>query len=387
MQALDAWLRREKGVELTAASRDLILEALEACRFPDLSAAHPALRSLRRPSVEVRMNANDDAVEGIEVTDGASENGGSMEVPDLNERLWLACQLGDEEVVDSAIADGAQVNGADETGWSALHFAASANQIAVIQTLLMDKGADAEAQDNAGVTPLMVAAISGFTLATEQLLVVGESSANAHETTHGLTALHLAAANNHFDTAVVLYLHGGDMFAEDFYGRTPEMSARFKGHNETAEKLALLAHSDADMRASRREAQRQVLSEREREIARAAGFPCDGPVASCSLRSQGAAGFSLLQRLNPSKYHVGLPGMPRLDSIKATGPRMDPFICLPDDTVTKGKFEWLPEQPVNTTTGGPNGPLWSYNMPREFELEARALFKHYVEVEERPNCG
>ena len=95
----------------------------------------------------------------------------------------------------------------------------------------------------------------------------------------------------------------------------------------------------------------------------------------------------MLQRLNPSKYHVGLPGMPRLDSIKATGPRMDPFICLPDDTVTKGKFEWLPEQPVNTTTGGPNGPLWSYNMPREFELEARALFKHYVEVEERPNCG
>jgi hypothetical protein len=160
-----------------------------------------------------------------------------------------------------------------------------------------------------------------------------------------------------------------------------------QGYVATAKRIAVLQHCDEEARAAQREVQRADLSDSERAIARAAGFPVGLPPTPCRLRSEGSAGIQLLLRLNPSKYHLGLPGFPRLNgrvhrAFTDSSARFDPFVCLPDNTVTKGRFSFVPDPPGNTTTGGPNGPLWSYNVSPEMELEARALFKQHVLVED-----
>lgn len=121
-QTLDAWLRREKGVALKEARRPLILEALQACQL--FSSARPTHDLPHITAAHTNVSA--------EQGEGGPQ-GWSGRVEELNERLWLACQIGDVGVVNSAIADGAQIYSADEHGWTALHFAASANHNAVLQ--------------------------------------------------------------------------------------------------------------------------------------------------------------------------------------------------------------------------------------------------------------
>jgi hypothetical protein len=231
-QRLDAWLRREKGLPLKEARRPLILEALRACQLslaPAQSSYTAEDASTGGSSLSAASGLESGDVDGDEQCGGEEQKeAGGTEEWRLNERLWLACQLGDEDVVSSAIADGALVNSVDETGWGALHFAASENRNAVIQTLLMHKGANASVADAWGMTPLMIAAGKGFTLAVEQLLILGQCDVQAREASQGSTALHFAAANNHADTAAVLFLHGADIAAADVRGRTPEECARLR---------------------------------------------------------------------------------------------------------------------------------------------------------------
>jgi hypothetical protein len=52
---------------------------------------------------------------------------------------------------------------------------------------------------------------------------------------------------------------------------------------------------------------RDTLSARERQVSEDAGFPIGREaVVPCSLRERGAAGEVLLERLDPSKYHLGM---------------------------------------------------------------------------------
>jgi hypothetical protein len=303
-----------------------------------------------------------------------------LSVQELAERLWLACQLGDEVVARSAIDQGAHVNCADENGWTALHFAASANQHSIIQLLLMEAGADPEVPDTTGVTALMLAASRGFTLAVEQLLVVGQwQNVNSREKVLGLTALHLAAANDHAHTLRPLYIYGADLWAKDFAGRTPEMCALLNGHSSTAEQLALMADSEAETEASLRELRRASLTAEEKTIAQAAGFSVDVAAQPCELRSRRAGGLALAKHLNPSKYDLGRPGFPALDGTLGNGqPRFDPFTCLADNMVRKGKMSYIPD-PAGGRSGGPSGPLWSYNVSPQDEAKARAFVKKFVE--------
>ena len=48
---------------------------------------------------------------------------------------------------------------------------------------------------------------------------------------------------------------------------------------------------------------------------------------------RGNAGIQLLHRLDPSRYHLGLPGFPPVDGHLATAPRYDPYTCLPNGMV------------------------------------------------------
>ena len=367
VQVLDEWLLLERGVSLRHAKRPIILEALQACQPTSFS-------QNGKGSVLDSKGTEEEQRHDIERKKEEST------VQDLNEGLWLACQIGDAEAARGAIEQGAHVNCADEHGWTALHFAANANQISVIQLLLMEKGADPELSDTTGVTALMLAASHGFTLAVEQLLVVGQcQNVNVHETVLGLTAAHLAAANNHVYTLRPLYMHGADLLAKDFSGRTPEMCARLKGWSSTAERIAVLAESDAETEASAREQQRARLTAKEAAIARAAGFSVGAAPPPCELRSRRAGGLALARRLNPSKYDLTRPGFPPLDGTLVNQLRVDPFTCLPNNTVRKGNFAWVPRPAEGGRLGGPSGEMWSFNMSPEDEAYARGLVDEFVD--------
>jgi len=258
---LDAWLQREKGVRLKEARRPLILEALEACQPSSL--APPCSRPPGVDAPEHVSAANGSALSapdggGGKGVEGDSGDRAALSREELNERLWLACELGNKEVAAEAIAEGADVTSCDQLGFTALHYAASNNQIALLQLLLQEPGVNASAADDSGVTPLMVAASKGFTLAVEYLLVVGQRDVNARERCEGFTALHLAAANNHAESAARLYLYGADLAVRDFSGRDPETCARELGHVKTARRLDLLQHYDAEADQSLRDFQRSV---------------------------------------------------------------------------------------------------------------------------------
>jgi len=179
---LDEWLQRQKGIGLKDARRPLILEALQACqpasptlfcsRPPsarELEHAKPAAPASREDGGDGESGGGDGGDE-----DGGGGGGGALSQEELNERLWLACEVGNKLVAICAIAEGADVTSSDQLGWTPLHYAASRNQIALIQLLLLNPAVNASAVDDSGVTALMVAASCGFTLAVEYLLVVGQ---------------------------------------------------------------------------------------------------------------------------------------------------------------------------------------------------------------------
>ena len=67
--------------------------------------------------------------------------------------IHQAAERGNIEVVKQAIADGADVNAKDDIGWTPLHPATAAGHKEIVE-LLIAKGADVNAMDDDGITPL-----------------------------------------------------------------------------------------------------------------------------------------------------------------------------------------------------------------------------------------
>jgi uncharacterized protein len=157
-------------------------------------------------------------------------------------RLADASQQDDVAAVSSLLSQKVDVNEAQGDGMTALHWAASNDDLKLVQMLLaagasvkaetrmggvtalflackngdaamvealLRAGASATAPDAHGTTPLMIAAAAGRADAVKVLLD-HEADANAKETTHGQTALMFAAAYNRADAIKVLVAHGAD---------------------------------------------------------------------------------------------------------------------------------------------------------------------------------
>jgi hypothetical protein len=92
-QEMDEWLRKERGVSLKNSNRSTILECIEHFRQPR---ERPESQRPPPPSIDNREGSN-------------TTSGRALTVDELNERMWLACQLGDEDIVCQAVADGAEV--------------------------------------------------------------------------------------------------------------------------------------------------------------------------------------------------------------------------------------------------------------------------------------
>jgi ankyrin repeat protein len=104
-----------------------------------------------------------------------------------------AAANGDKAAVKQLLKDGADVNGAQGDGMSALHWAADRND-AELADMLIYAGANIAAVTRIGqYTPLHLAAQSG-SAAVARALVKAGADVNARTTTSGVTPLHLAAS-------------------------------------------------------------------------------------------------------------------------------------------------------------------------------------------------
>jgi ankyrin repeat protein len=156
--------------------------------------------------------------------------------------LHYAAMRGHKDVVELLLANGADVNAEDNFGETPLHCAADGNKDLV--ALLLSKGANVNATDRAGVTPLDIAASAGHKDVAE-LLIANKAEVNIHDAVdlgdleklkallkenpylvsrkdnNGETPLHLAALYGSREAAEVLLANNADVNAKDNYGRTP----------------------------------------------------------------------------------------------------------------------------------------------------------------------
>ena len=147
-----------------------------------------------------------------------------------------AAQRGDVEEVRALLQRGADANGAQPDGLTALHWAAMNNDLEIIELVLYAGAAVRPLTRLGGYTPLHLAARNGNAEAVSRLL---EAGANPNRfTTTGVTATHFAAQANSALAIAALAHHEADIDARDtFSGRTPLIFAAAR--NATAAVRAL----------------------------------------------------------------------------------------------------------------------------------------------------
>jgi hypothetical protein len=157
------------------------------------------------------------------------------DVPESSISLSIASYFGLSEVVKQLHEEGADANAQEVDGWTPLHWASSLGHGAAVQQLL-EAGADANAKEhNEGWTPLHWASSLGHDAAVWQLLEAG-ADANAKDY-GGRMPLHVASENGH-DTVVQQLLDAGaDGNAKEEDGRTPLYWASQCGHNVVVQRL------------------------------------------------------------------------------------------------------------------------------------------------------
>lgn len=147
------------------------------------------------------------AVQGL-IQDGANVNGGQS---DGATALQWAAYYGDVELAQVLLEAGADTSIANRNGATPLWLAANHGDAALIEVLL-EGGADANEELPLSRRPLMLAARSGAVEAVEILLEAG-ADPNAAENERGTTALMQAADQGHADVMQTLIAYGANVAA------------------------------------------------------------------------------------------------------------------------------------------------------------------------------
>jgi len=147
--------------------------------------------------------------------------------PELNRTLFTATANGLEDEVIRLISQGADANAVDEYGRTPLHIAASAGYIDIVK-LLISQGARLDIKDNAGRTAMHYAAEATYMPNNPQdwsvdmikLLIEGGADINVQDNI-GFTPLHYAARKYKHHLIEVLVERCARIDIVDNRGRTP----------------------------------------------------------------------------------------------------------------------------------------------------------------------
>jgi serine/threonine-protein phosphatase 6 regulatory ankyrin repeat subunit B len=178
------------------------------------------------------IKGNDEAARAL-INKGANVNAANN-----NGRtpLMIATAIGHLQIVQALLsAPGIDIDAKDQFGQTALIIAATKGNDEAARALI-NKGANVNAANNNGWTPLMSAAQHGH-LTTIQILLSAKGIDIDTKNSDGATALILAAANGKDDIVKELINNGADVNITDNNGRTPQMWALQGGHQTTAQIL------------------------------------------------------------------------------------------------------------------------------------------------------
>ena len=149
--------------------------------------------------------------------------------------------------VTALLEAGADLNARDENGWTPLHTAAAGSKIPGTVTALLEAGADLNAREENGWTPLHLAAGSSETPGIIAALLEAGADPNVRGE-NGQTPLHTAAGSSKIPGTVTALLEAGaDLNARDENGWTPLHTAA--GSSETPGIVEALLEAGADLNA------------------------------------------------------------------------------------------------------------------------------------------
>ncbi|KAG8139735.1 hypothetical protein E2320_002511, partial [Naja naja] len=163
--------------------------------------------------------------------------------------LTLACAGGHEELVQTLLERGANIEHRDKKGFTPLILAATAGHVGVVE-ILLDNGADIEAQsERTKDTPLSLACSGGRQEVVELLLARGANKEHRNVSDYtplslaasggtgsklGISPLMLAAMNGHTAAVKLLLDMGSDINAQIETNRNTALTlACFQGRTET----------------------------------------------------------------------------------------------------------------------------------------------------------
>ncbi|MDI6748030.1 MAG: ankyrin repeat domain-containing protein [Rhodocyclaceae bacterium] len=161
------------------------------------------------------------------------------------ETFFLALRNGDRELVDLFVRSNFNIHRADESGNEPLMYALKLGHT-VVAKILLDAGADVNARDRLGLTPLLVACgntTRGYKTIAEALIKKG-AQINVRDSL-GFTPLLLSLSGGILDIARLLIERGADVSVCTKKGETALTLAKSAPDPESAEIVELLLRKGA----------------------------------------------------------------------------------------------------------------------------------------------
>jgi ankyrin repeat protein len=149
----------------------------------------------------------------------------------IDEELIEAAEENNLPEVSRLLSVGADVNAEDRYGNTPLHLACT-NGIVQVVVELLQHGSDVDAKDNGDWTPLHYACYKGHVVVVQALLSRGANTELKDR--EGDTPLHMASLTDHLAVVKVLLAAGANILAANNLGRLPIHYAVSIGHSAVA---------------------------------------------------------------------------------------------------------------------------------------------------------
>lgn len=173
--------------------------------------------------------------------------------------LHLAARYARSDLTKRLLEAGADVNAQDNTGRTPIHAAVAADAMGVFVILLRNRATNLNSRMHDGTSPLILAARLAIEGMVEHL-ITSDVDINLADNS-GKTALHWAAAVNNTDAVTILLAHGAKPDAQDDKDETPLFLAAREGSYEACKAL-LDAFANREITDHMDRLPRDVASER-----------------------------------------------------------------------------------------------------------------------------